>query len=324
MAMARCFGMWPTVASARARSHRGGSPKFRLATPASWSTLGSPSRERMPSLSYTWPRCVSTVLRLTNRAWAISGFERPCTASFATRRSLAVKRVLATEHVPPGPGARGEELGAGPFGQHARAAAGRQFERFLQRRPPIRPTVRPPEGGPEIGQRPRVLQTRRRALQQLGGAPEAGDGLPRPQERGGRPGASRHRSRRASPTPRRSQLLLGEGAGRLDVPVRPLRQGEVDAPRDEDWVPQAEGVVAPAALHEVRDAVVAPAGGEAEATAGAKEDVERSRQGNVAVSHAQRAASASWPASSSPRSSADADAPGRRSPRRREEPGAAG
>src|SRR5919106_4791865 len=62
---------------------------------APWSFSGgsraaSWRRELIPSLRYALPRCISTVLTVTNSACAISGLLAPPVASSTIRRSLGV------------------------------------------------------------------------------------------------------------------------------------------------------------------------------------------------------------------------------------------
>src|SRR5215210_2501054 len=78
------------VGAAQEAGARAGRGAGRIRCGYSASARGSSVRERMSSLRYAWPRCISTVLTVTNNAWAMAGLERPPAAIWHMRFSLGV------------------------------------------------------------------------------------------------------------------------------------------------------------------------------------------------------------------------------------------
>src|SRR5829696_3282327 len=103
----------------------------------------------MSSMAYAWARCISTVLTVTNNAWAICRLVKALCGDARDTALAGGERVRGARALAPRPSPGGAQLLASTVGEPARAGPRRLAEACAQRRLCVRPATGAPERASE-------------------------------------------------------------------------------------------------------------------------------------------------------------------------------
>ena len=168
-------GMRRSMSRAGPASRRGGTPIFRRLSPSRRERRRQLLARADVELGVRPPEVRLDRLAGHEQRLGDLGVRQPAGGEVGDPPLARGQRVDAAQLQPARARAGRQQVVARLLGEHGRAAALRQVERLAQRLARLAAAVGAPLRRAEVGERPRVLQARRRRRQQLGGPAEPGD-----------------------------------------------------------------------------------------------------------------------------------------------------